>query len=115
VGVVAPHGEHDAYSSTRLENELAVLIDGGLGVVVDLSEASFIDLQTLSVLLATVTARRRSSWGSPSYCRPRAPSTCTAARRHRVEAAFAVDESLPEASAAARTGASGAGRLHAAW
>ena len=31
LGVVALHGEHDALLVTRLENELAVLLDGGFG------------------------------------------------------------------------------------
>ncbi len=52
VGVVTLIGEHDAFSATRLENELAVLLDDGTGVVVDLRDASFIDSQMLSVLLS---------------------------------------------------------------
>src|SRR5919197_4716598 len=51
VGVVSLVGEHDAFSSQRLENELAILLDDGLRIVVDLREATFIDSQTLSVLL----------------------------------------------------------------
>jgi anti-sigma B factor antagonist len=50
--VVALMGEHDAYSSEHLKNELAVIVDGGRHVIVDLSDASFIDSTTLSVLLA---------------------------------------------------------------
>jgi anti-anti-sigma factor len=55
--VVALVGEHDAYSSERLENELAVLLDEGLRIVVDLRDASFIDSTTLGVLL---TGRQRA-------------------------------------------------------
>jgi len=55
--VVALVGEHDAYSSQRLENEFAVLLDEGRGIVVDLRDTSFIDSTTLSVLLG---ARRRA-------------------------------------------------------
>src|SRR4051794_2366913 len=51
VGVVTLIGEHDAFSSGRLENELAVLLDDGMRIVVDLRDATFIDSQTLSVLL----------------------------------------------------------------
>jgi anti-anti-sigma factor len=51
IGVVTLIGEHDAYSARRLENELGVLFDSGVGIVIDLSEATFIDSQTLSVLL----------------------------------------------------------------
>jgi anti-anti-sigma factor len=49
--VVALMGEHDAYSSGRLENELRMVIEGGRHVVVDLCETVFIDSTTLSVLL----------------------------------------------------------------
>jgi anti-anti-sigma factor len=55
--VVALVGEHDAYSSERLENELAVLLDEGQAIVVDLRDTSFIDSTTLSVLLG---ARHRA-------------------------------------------------------
>lgn len=57
VGVVSLIGEHDAYSADRLASELGLLVDSALQVVVDLSEATFIDSQTLSVLL---TARNRA-------------------------------------------------------
>lgn len=49
--VVALMGEHDAYSSQRLESELGVLLEGGRHVVVDLRDTAFIDSTTLSVLL----------------------------------------------------------------
>jgi anti-sigma B factor antagonist len=55
--VVALVGEHDAYSSQRLENELAVLLEHRERVVVDLRDAAFIDSTTLSVLLS---ARHRA-------------------------------------------------------
>lgn len=49
--VVALVGEHDAYSSERLENELSVLTDGGQSIVVDLRDTDFVDSTTLGVLL----------------------------------------------------------------
>ena len=55
--VVALVGEHDAYSSERLENELTVLLEEGLRIVVDLRDATFIDSTTLGVLLR---ARQRA-------------------------------------------------------
>jgi anti-anti-sigma factor len=55
--VVALVGEHDAYSSERLESELAVLLDEGQRIVIDLRDTAFIDSTTLSVLLG---ARRRA-------------------------------------------------------
>jgi anti-anti-sigma factor len=59
--VVALVGEHDAYSSQRLENELTMLLDARESIVVDLQDASFIDSTTLSVLLAT--SRRADTSG----------------------------------------------------
>ncbi len=61
--VVALVGEHDAYSSQRLENELAVLLDGGQRIVVDLRDTAFIDSTTLSVLLAARHRAEESSLG----------------------------------------------------
>jgi len=55
--VVALVGEHDAYSSERLESELSVLLDEGQRIVVDLRDTVFIDSTTLSALL---TARQRA-------------------------------------------------------
>ena len=49
--VVALVGEHVAYSAQRLENELAVLLEEGRRIVVDLRDTEFIDSTTLSVLL----------------------------------------------------------------
>ena len=50
--VVALAGEHDAYTSQRLENELIVLLEEGHRIVVDLRDATFIDSTTLSALLS---------------------------------------------------------------
>lgn len=50
--VVALVGEHDAYSSHRLESELAVLLGEGQHIVVDLRDTSFLDSTTLGVLLS---------------------------------------------------------------
>jgi anti-sigma B factor antagonist len=61
--VVALPGEHDAYSSRRLENELAVLLDEGHLIVVDLRDTSFIDSTTLSALLTGRQKAERSGLG----------------------------------------------------
>ena len=55
--VVALVGEHDAYSSGRLESELALLLEGRQRIVVDLTDATFMDSTTLSALLS---ARRQA-------------------------------------------------------
>lgn len=52
VGTVSLVGEHDAYSSGRIANEIEVLLHSGMGVVVDLTDATFVDSQTLSALLS---------------------------------------------------------------
>jgi anti-anti-sigma factor len=61
--VVALVGEHDPYSSQRLENELSVLLDERLSVAVDLRDATFIDSTTLGVLLAGRTRAERAGLG----------------------------------------------------
>lgn len=114
LGVVALHGEHDAPASKRLENELTVLLDAGLGVVVDLSDASFIDSETLSVLLAARHCAERAELGF-TVVLPEERHTHV----HRLldvtglKVAFAVYESAPEAVAAARAGVADAGRVQA--
>jgi anti-sigma B factor antagonist len=55
--VVALVGEHDAYSSGRLQHELALLLEGRQRIVVDLTETTFMDSTTLSALLS---ARRQA-------------------------------------------------------
>lgn len=61
--VVALVGEHDAYSSERLESELAVLLDAKQRIVVDLRDATFIDSTTLSALLGARHRAGESSLG----------------------------------------------------
>jgi anti-anti-sigma factor len=61
VGIVSLVGEHDAYSAHRLADELGLLLDSDVHVAVDLTDATFIDSQTLSALLkARNTAEGRS-------------------------------------------------------
>ncbi|MBA3733671.1 MAG: STAS domain-containing protein [Actinobacteria bacterium] len=61
--VVALVGEHDAYSSERLGNELSMLLDAKQRIVVDLRDATFIDSTTLSALLAARHRADESSLG----------------------------------------------------
>jgi anti-sigma B factor antagonist len=62
--VVALVGEHDAYSSRRLESEIGLLLEEGRHVVVDLRDAEFIDSTTLAVLLG---ARRQAEQDRLGY------------------------------------------------
>jgi anti-anti-sigma factor len=57
VGTITLAGEHDAYSAGRIANEIETLLESGMAVVVDLTDATFVDSQTLSVLLS---ARHRA-------------------------------------------------------
>ncbi len=53
VVVVSLEGEHELYGATELRRRLAALIEKGLALVVDLTDATFLDSSTVSVLLAT--------------------------------------------------------------
>jgi anti-anti-sigma factor len=61
--VVALVGEHDTYSSERLENEFRVLLDEGRRIVVDLRDTEFIDSTTLAVLLRARQQAERLALG----------------------------------------------------
>jgi anti-sigma B factor antagonist len=54
---VSLRGEHEAYTADKLARQLAALLEEGLSVTVDLSEATFIDSTVVGVLLA---GRRRA-------------------------------------------------------
>jgi anti-sigma B factor antagonist len=103
--VVALVGEHDAYSSERLENELAVLLEEGRRIVVDLRDTSFVDSTTLSVLLR---ARNRAEASSLGFALVLPGRDYT--QVHQIldltglGSAFAIFDSLEDALAAVRTG-----------
>ena len=103
-------GEHDAFSATRLENELAVLLDDGVGVAVDLRDASFIDSQTLSVLLS---ARYQAEEADLGFVLVLPDGAYTQVHRlldlTGLGAAFATFPTLDKATSAARAGLAGAG------
>ena len=113
-GVVALRGEQDGYSAPRLENELHALLDEALAVVVDLTEATFLDSQSLSILLGVRHRAERSSLGF-TVVLPREPYT----QVHRILEITGLIRTLAAypncaaALAAARTGRNG-GRARAA-
>ena len=49
---VALRGEHEAYTADKLAKQIAALLDEGVGVTVDLRQASFIDSTVVGVLIA---------------------------------------------------------------
>ena len=112
VAIVALFGEHDAFSATRLENELALLVDDGIGIVVDLREATFIDSRTLSVLLS---ARHQAEEASLGFTLALDEDNYTQVHRlldlTGLKSAFAVFPTAERATAAARAGDAGAGRV----
>ena len=115
VGVVSLIGEHDAHSARRLANELSVLVDSAMHVVVDLTEATFIDSQTLSVLL---TAQKRAEERSLGFVLVISATAYTQVHRilemTRLAAAFVTCPTIDEAVAAARRGVAVPHRVHAA-
>jgi anti-sigma B factor antagonist len=61
VGVIAVHGQADLHTAPELRSALTAALDSGAtGLVVDLSEATFIDSMTLGVLLGAVKRLRPS-------------------------------------------------------
>jgi anti-anti-sigma factor len=60
VVIVVLSGEHELYSAVKLQRRLDALIDEGLTLVVDLTEATFVDSSIVSVLLEARDRARRS-------------------------------------------------------
>lgn len=61
VGVIAVHGQADLHTAPELRSAITAALDGGAsGLVIDLSEATFIDSMTLGVLLGAVKRLRPS-------------------------------------------------------
>ncbi len=113
IGIVALIGEHDAYSAARLEHELTLLLERRLRVVVDLSDTTFVDSQTLSVLLSARNEAEQAGLGF-TVVLPRENYT----QVHRLleltglASTFAIFSTLKRASAAAGEGVS-SGAAHA--
>src|SRR6266508_3169128 len=103
--VVALVGEHDTYSAGRLENELAVLLDEGRRIVVDLRDTDFIDSTTLAALLA---ARRRAEQSTLGFTVVLPQRSYTQVHQlldlTGLGGAFAIFGTLDEALVAARSG-----------
>ena len=114
-GTVTLVGEHDAYSAGRIASEIDLLLDSGMPVVVDLSDATFVDSQTLSVLLS---ARHRAHSAHLGFTFVLPDSTFT--QVHRIlrmtglGSWFATYPTLPKALAGARAGHTSGDRLKVA-
>jgi anti-sigma B factor antagonist len=55
--VVSLSGEHEAYTADKLARHLSALLEEGVGVTIDLRQATFIDSTVVGVLIA---AHRRA-------------------------------------------------------
>jgi anti-anti-sigma factor len=115
IGIITLVGEHDAYSSGRIANEIEVLLDTGLPVVIDLTEATFVDSQTLSTLLS---ARHQADTANLGFTFVLPDDRFT--QVHRIlrmtglASWFATYPSLREARDGARAGHTSGGRLKVA-
>jgi anti-anti-sigma factor len=115
VGIITLVGEHDAYSAGRVANEIEVLIEAGMPVVIDLTEATFVDSQTLSALLS---ARHHADTLNLGFTLVLPDDRFT--QVHRIlrmtglASWFATYPSLSEALEGARTGHTSGGRLKVA-
>jgi anti-sigma B factor antagonist len=103
--VVALVGEHDAYSSSRLDSELGLLLEEGRRIVVDLRETEFVDSTTLGVLLG---ARKQAEQRRLGFTIVLPPREYTQVHQilelTRLGSTFATFGTLDEALAAARRG-----------
>jgi anti-anti-sigma factor len=105
VAIVELTGEHDGFTTQRIEQELGRLHDAGMPIVVDLLRAIFVDSSTLSALL---TAQRHAEEASLGFAL--ALDDATSLQVHRIfattglESAFVVAPTRDQAIAAARQG-----------
>jgi anti-sigma B factor antagonist len=51
IAIIALTGEHETYTAQKLRRELQTLLEAGCGVVVDLTEATFLDSAVVGVIL----------------------------------------------------------------
>ena len=115
IGILTLVGEHDAYSANRIASEIEVLLDTGIPVVVDLTEATFVDSQTLSALLS---ARHQADVANLGFTVVLPEDTFT--QVHRIlrmtglASWFATYPSLPTARDGALAGRTSGGRLKVA-
>ena len=115
VGTVTLVGEHDAYSADRIANELDVLHEAGMHIVVDLTDATFVDSQTLSALLS---GRHRADTANLGFAlvlpEERFTQVHRILRMTGLATWFATYPSLREAREGARSGQSSGDRLKVA-
>jgi anti-sigma B factor antagonist len=100
VPVLALHGQADLHTAPALRDALTQAIDDGApGLVVDLSEATFIDSMALGVMLGAVKRLRPSGGRLAIVCR--SPHIRRIFEITLLDRVFAMHETLESAVAAA--------------
>jgi anti-sigma B factor antagonist len=61
VAIVALAGEHETFTAERLRDELAALVEERRAIVIDLSEATFLDSSVVGAILQARAAARDAS------------------------------------------------------
>jgi anti-sigma B factor antagonist len=113
--VVALVGEHDAYSAGRLEGELAVLLDEGRAIVVDLRDTEFVDSTTLAALLGARRDAERLGLGFTLVLPRREYTQVTRLLELTgLASTFAIYDTLDDALNAARAGRQQGGSVRSA-
>lgn len=109
IAVVVLQGEQETFQAERLRPRLAALLEQGAGIVVDLSQTTFVDSTTLGVLL---TAQREARKAGAAFVLEMDDSTAFHARRifeiTGVGSLFSIAGTRAEAVAAVRAGQAGA-------
>jgi len=78
IALVSLVGEHELYDARNLKERIDALIDEGLAVVIDLTEAVFLDSSIVGVLLET---QKRAETAGVDYRVVLGDSTGTSVRR----------------------------------
>ncbi len=100
IPVIAVHGQADLHTAPALRDALTEAIDDGAsGLVVDLSDATFVDSMTLGVLLGAVKRLRPNGGRLAIVCR--SPHIRRIFEITLLDRVFALHETLESALAAA--------------
>lgn len=100
IPVIAVHGQADLHTAPALRDALTEAIDDGApGLIVDLSDATFVDSMTLGVLLGAVKRLRPSGGRLAIVCR--SPHIRRIFEITLLDRVFALHETLESALAAA--------------
>jgi len=95
IATVAVVGEADLFTAPELKEALATALDGGAkDVLVDLSDATFIDSTTLGVLIGTVRKLRPLGGIVAIVCRD--PNICRIFEITRLDQVFPIFETTDE-------------------